>query len=288
VVIWPDCRIVRLVPVARLPTDQSDPTAFFLSIFLEPAVSHLSGLGTLARTYRLVIFAIVGLVTVIAGVGLTKIKFDRDPRVYFGEETADRLLFDNFEESYGRITSAVAVLKDKDDADLDVDALKALRELSKRFDKVEGVAKTTSIVSLPILTTTGSDGKPRPVALTDIEDPSDEDVEKLLQEIRKDPSRFNSLVSEDLSTALVSVTMQLPGTEKDKFNTAVDEIKDIKDEVAETFDDKEILLTGDGLLPSNFDAAFNIFDGLHVQADRRANLFTDREDALHHCFVVFG
>lgn len=219
-------------------------------------MAQLSGLGTLAQSYRWVVFGLVALVTVVAGAGLTQIKFDRDPRVYFGETTDDRVLFDTFESNYGRINSAVYVLRRDDEGELGQEALEALRKISKDVSEIDGIVKTVSIADQPLIERTQADNTIKRFSLKDIDAPTDEDYEAILKKIDEKPEDFEKLFSKDKEAALVSVTVQLPGEEDDLFNDSVEKIKELKDDVNDEFDDLNVVITGDAMLPSSFDAAF--------------------------------
>ncbi|MEL7049856.1 MAG: MMPL family transporter, partial [Pseudomonadota bacterium] len=219
-------------------------------------MAQLSGLGTLAQSYRWIIFGLVALVTVAAGSGLTQLKFDRDPRVYFGETTDDRVLFDTFEENYGRINSAVFVLQRDDEGELGIDALKALQKISKDVSEIDGVVKTTSVADLPLIEQKQADNSIRRFSLKDLDNPSEADYEAVLKKIEDKPDDFEKLFAKDQDAALVSVTLQLPGEEDELFNDSIDRIKQLKDDINEDFDDLKVVITGDAMLPSSFDAAF--------------------------------
>lgn len=222
-------------------------------------MAHLSGLGTLAQSYRWAIFGIVALVAAAAGTGLTQLKFDRDPRVYFGEQTDDRVQFDTFEEDFGRINSAVYVVTREDEGDLGVEGLEVLRRISIGVRDIAGAVKVNSVVDEPLIRRTEGTGQAQTVkviSLREITNPSKADYEEALKQIRDNPDKFDKLFSKDGEAALVSVTMQMPGEDDALFNDSIDRIKDLASDTAEDFDDYKIVLTGDSLLPSNFDAAF--------------------------------
>lgn len=217
---------------------------------------HLSGLGTYARNYRWAIISIVTLVTLASGAGLLNVKFDRDPRVYFGEETTDRVLFDTFEENYGRINSAVFVVQDVDGRKLDEDNLKAIRKISVDVREIPGVVKVNSIADEPLIARKQSDNSVKRFSLRELVAPTDEDYEAVLKAVKDKPDTFKRLYSEDREAALVSVTLQLPSDDEQLFNDSIDQIKELNTEITDEFSDTKSVITGDAMLPSSFDAAF--------------------------------
>ena len=80
--------------------------------------------------------------------GLLRLEHDPDVLVYFDPAGADRTAFQTVEDRFGRVNEVVYVVRSRDGAPLDADALGALDALEAGLAAVDGIAATRSALDL--------------------------------------------------------------------------------------------------------------------------------------------
>ncbi len=213
------------------------------------------------RSSRIIILAATLVATLIAGFGLTFIKFDRDPRVYFSVDSPERVAFESLEDRYGSYRAAIFVVQRENEKKLDNDVLRALDMIEDRTKKIEEIQGISSAASVPVFEAAEKGGPLR--SLNDLGTPQEAELTGLSNKISDDPDKFDGLVSENGVVALVKTNIKTEKRDDETLKRVIADVKEIRDDVREKYPDVQVLLTGDAITTDTFGEAFR--DDLRMQ-----------------------
>ncbi|MCE2510618.1 MAG: hypothetical protein J4G10_06550, partial [Alphaproteobacteria bacterium] len=81
--------------------------------------------------YRWLVLPLCLLVAVLIGMGMGRLQFEKDYRVYFGEDNPQLRAFEALQDIYGRNDNVLFVIAPKDGDVFTAETLEAVRELTE-------------------------------------------------------------------------------------------------------------------------------------------------------------
>lgn len=187
---------------------------------------------------------LLSLVVLLAGMtGLSRLHFDADSRVFFGEDNPQRKALDHLEETFGRYNSVAFIVTAKGGNLFTKDVLEAIDELTRRAWHVPYSTRVDSIASYTRTHAEGDDIIVEPL----YEDPADltpEDLARIRAVAIGDKELISRLVSADGRVTVVGVGLQPPRKSRDEIKEVAQYARDLQAEIDAKFPSVEIRLTG--------------------------------------------
>ena len=97
--------------------------------------------------YRFAVMAGCILITLFAGLGMGRLQFEKDYRVYFGEDNPQLQAFEALQAIYGRNDNVLFVIAPKDGKVFTRETLAAIRELTEEAWKTPHSTRVDSITN---------------------------------------------------------------------------------------------------------------------------------------------
>lgn len=193
---------------------------------------------------------VIGLTIAAAGVvGLLKVGFDTDSRVYFGEHTAERQALADLEHRHGRYSIVTFVIFPKNRSVYAPDPLQAISQIVKSVREMPEAIRYSAIIAPP-----PNSGLVAPTDRWTNGNPLAGAYIGSLREYARANGRWSApLISADEKTAAVIVTLeQTEANSARSPNELVAQFRSIRDEVKKRFPDVSVMLTGSVMLDATF------------------------------------
>lgn len=187
-------------------------------------------------------YLIVGVALAIASVGLVgvaKLGFDSDARVYFERDSQERRALDDLERRHGRLHSVVLLVVPGDDDAYAERPIAALAELISGLSEIPEVISYDAISEVGALGGVNAEGGELDVAL-------------LRSDVASQPVRTAPLVAEDGTAAAAIATLVMTGDSSRDLHKVVADIAAVRDRVRQAYPDLDIMLTGSAALNATF------------------------------------
>ncbi|PCJ59116.1 MAG: RND transporter [Rhodospirillaceae bacterium] len=158
--------------------------------------------------YRFVVMVGCILVTVLAGLGMGRLQFEKDYRVYFGENNPQLQAFEALQAIYGRNDNVLFVLAPKDGRVFTRETLAAVRELTEEAWKTPHSTRVDSITNYQHTRAEGDN-----LIVSDLVPDATKLSPETLAEIRRvalgEPLLLRRLISETAHVTGINVTIYL-------------------------------------------------------------------------------
>lgn len=191
------------------------------------------------------------LITVsILSIGLGKLDFKNDYRVYFSQENPQLQAFNAIQETYNKTDSVIFILQPAEDTVFTPQTLHAIQELTKKSWKVPYSSRVDSITNFQYTRAVEDD-----LWVTDlVNNPQLSLVElaRIKQVALHEPLLVNRLVSTQGHVAGVNVTLQLPGISPSETMEVAMAVRDLAQEIENKFSGTKIYITGMAMLSNAF------------------------------------
>lgn len=187
-------------------------------------------------------YLIIGVSLVVAAVGLVgvaKLGFDTDSRVYFERDSEERRALDALEMHHGRFHSAVFVVVPPDGT------VYAERPIAAIAELVAGLGEIPEVVSYDAISEIGAIGGVNAAG-------GELDVALLRDDVESQPVRSAPLVSADGTVAAAIATLAMSDESARDVEDVIAEVTALRDRVAQAYPDFEIMLTGSAALNATF------------------------------------
>ncbi|MGB1547628.1 MAG: efflux RND transporter permease subunit [Alphaproteobacteria bacterium] len=201
--------------------------------------------------YRWLVLLVCLIAAGLAGMGMGRLQFEKDYRVYFGEDNPQLRAFEALQDIYGRNDNVLFVVAPKDGDVFTPETLAAVRELteaawqtpySTRVDSLTNYQHTRAEEDDLIV----SDLVPEPESLTP----------KALEEIRKialsEPQLVRRLISTQGHVTGVNVTVYLKQRDPKAEEETVAFARELADKIRTAYPNVDIYLTGLVMLNAAF------------------------------------
>jgi len=194
--------------------------------------------------WRWLVLALSLLAVLLAGYGLRNFAFSADYKVYFGENNAELIAFDNFESTYTSSENILFVLQPKDKNVFTPDSLEIITQLTQKAWQIPHAIRVDSITNYQHTEATGDDLRVADL----VENPQALDAADLAR-IRavalQEPALAGRLISYDGGTTGISVTLLFPGSDHTQhLPDSVAYAEKLTAELRSTYPDLTVALTG--------------------------------------------
>ncbi len=195
---------------------------------------------------------LLSLVVLLAGMsGLSKLHFDADSRVFFGEDNPQRNALEHLEETFGRFNSVVFIVTAKGGDLFTTEVLTAIEELTKRAWQMPYSTRVDSLATYHRTHAVGDDILVDPL----YDDPavlSAEDLAELRQIALAQDELIGRLVSVDGRVSAVAVGVQPPRKSRNEIGEITSFARDLQSDIEARYPGVEVRLSGGVLADATF------------------------------------
>ncbi|MBD3647481.1 MAG: hypothetical protein HUJ31_08540, partial [Pseudomonadales bacterium] len=160
--------------------------------------------------YCLVVIVVVTLLVAGLGLGLSRLTFTSDYRVYFGEDNPQREVYEQFEKTYAQTDNILIVVRPEYGNVFTPEVLHAVREMTEAAWQIPHSIRVDSITNFQDIRADGDD-----LIVEDLvpESLNRGDVADIRRTALDTPTLVGNLVAPDGGATGINVTLQFPGEE---------------------------------------------------------------------------
>jgi len=166
-------------------------------------------LGLLITSYPKYVLLIVLLITGIAGIGLTRLQFNSDYRVYFKSDSPELLAFNEIQSTFSKTDNVLFIVSSRSGNLFTADSLKAIKELTDAAWRIPFSIRVDSLANYQ-RTTANQDQMNVANLIADANQLTDVQIADIKNVALNDPLLVNRLISKQGDVTGVNVTFQLP------------------------------------------------------------------------------
>ena len=201
--------------------------------------------------YRFLILLACLLVAGLVGMGMGRLQFEKDYRVYFGEDNPQLQAFEALQDIYSRNDNVLFVVAPKDGNVFTAEALAAVRELTEEAWKTPYSTRVDSLTNYQHTRAEGDD-----LIVADLVPESKNLTPAALEEIRKialaEPLLVRRLVSTEGHVTGINVTVYLKRRDPKAEEETVAFTRELADKVRKAHPNVDIYITGLVMLNAAF------------------------------------
>ncbi len=198
---------------------------------------------------------LLSLVTVVgAGVGMQKLGFSNEYRIFFSPENPDLQAHDKIEATYGKVDNATIVLKWPEGDIFSEERLSFIHAVTNEAWRLKHVSRVDSITNYQMTYAEGDDLIIEDLVL-DTRDLTAEKIAKVKAAALSETATKGRLISPDGLTTVIVVAYEFPAGEANVNTNAADEIRRLRDALQEKEPTVHIALNGITLLSNAFERA---------------------------------
>jgi len=201
--------------------------------------------------YRFVVMAGCILVTVLAGLGMGRLQFEKDYRVYFGENNPQLQAFEALQAIYGRNDNVLFVLAPKDGRVFTRETLAAVRELTEEAWKTPHSTRVDSITNYQHTRAEGDN-----LIVSDLVPDATKLSPETLAEIRRvalgEPLLLRRLISETAHVTGINVTIYLKRKDPKAEEETVAYARALAEKIRRSHPEVDVYLSGLVMLNAAF------------------------------------
>ena len=191
------------------------------------------------------------IVAVVAGLGLLRIDFTNDYRVFFEPNDPHRLANEQLETEFTRSDTVNFVIHAKDGNMLTPDRLAAVEALTDAAWSLPGATRVDSLTNYQYSYGQDDDLIVEPL-VADAANATPEDIARIRRNALGERAVVGRYLSEDASTAQVIVTVNLPAGNTAALTEIADAAEKLKEQTAQAHPDLQVATTGVVLLSHSF------------------------------------
>ncbi len=183
-------------------------------------------------------------------VGITKLGFKNDYRVYFSKENPQLQAFNNIQDTYNKSDSVMFVLQPKQGDVFSTETLQAIQMLTEKSWKIPFSSRVDSITNFQYTRAEADD-----LLVSDLViDPmvSVEEREKIKQVALHEPFLVNKLISPEGDVTGVNVTLQMPQKSPNEASIVAKSARELVTEIQAKYPDIKVYLTGMAMMSNAF------------------------------------
>lgn len=194
-------------------------------------------------TYRWTVVIVSLLWVVLTAVGVTRLSFSNDYRMFFSEDNPQLRAFEALQNVYTKNDNVMFVVTPADGNVFAPDVLEAVRDLTQRAWQIPYSIRVDSITNYQHTEAEGDDLRVADLVET-TESLSDSDLRRIRRIALNEPLLINRIVAANGDVAGVNVTIQLPGKRLDEVPEVVSFVRKLKSEFESIYPEIRIHLTG--------------------------------------------
>lgn len=199
----------------------------------------------------LVIIAVIAS-SVLASTGITKLEFISHYRIFFGEQNPDLKKWDDFQATFAKNDNVNFILQLPDGTAFDKKMAVIVEDLSELAWTIPNASRVDSITNFQF-----TSGNEEGLIVSDLvkgsEFLSDEELKTKSDYSVKEPALYKYMVSQDLRTTAVNVTIHFPENDPESLKNTVAAARGIAAGFRDSNPDLRVALTGVAM----FNNAFN-------------------------------
>ncbi len=201
--------------------------------------------------YRFVVMAGCILVALLAGLGMGRLQFEKDYRVYFGEDNPQLQAFDALQATYGRNDNLLFVLAPKDGKVFTPEILAAVRELTREAWKTPHSTRVDSITNYQHTRAEGDN-----LIVSDLVPDATKLSAEALADIRRialgEPVLLRRLISERAHVTGINVTIYLKQNNPKAEEETVAYARKLAEKIRDAHPNVDVYLSGLVMLNAAF------------------------------------
>ena len=191
------------------------------------------------------------LLVLITGIGVLKLDFASDYRVYFSEDNPELQVFERFQQTYSKNDNILFVVRPGNDTGLTPEVAGAIERLTEEAWQIPYALRVDSITNFQ-----SSKGEDDDLVVQDLivdgTSLQQAELDAKLAIALAEPLLRESLISSDGKTFGVNAVLQLPQESLEEVPAATAAARDIRDRLQADYPDLKIALTGYSMLSNAF------------------------------------
>lgn len=206
----------------------------------------------LAHRWLVIFLVLIAIVT--SAIGVKKLYFTSDYRIFFSEENPQLQAFEALQDTYTKNDNILFVIAPKDGKVFTPRTLAAIVDITRQGWQIPYSIRVDSVTNFQHTQANGDDLLVEDLVI-DPESLSEQEIQNKKKIATSEPLLLNRLISKDASVTGVNVTVQLPGKaqhlevpEASKF------ANELADKFREKYPDLEIRMTGMVVMNNEFSA----------------------------------
>ncbi|QTD57324.1 efflux RND transporter permease subunit [Parasphingorhabdus cellanae] len=205
--------------------------------------------------FRWLLALMIIVVSITAGGGLSKLTFDGNYRVFFGENNPDLIAFGEFQNVYTRNDNLFFLLYDEKAPGFSRSLAEASEALTEKAWTIPFASRVDSITNYQHTYADGTDSLVVENLFRDTENMSDAEIRSRAKIALREPTLVNNVISEDGRAVLVSVTLPFPELNPSEIPQAVAAARSLVDEIEAQYPSLQVALSGTTMFNNAFNEA---------------------------------
>lgn len=204
----------------------------------------------LIHTWQVVIITLV--ITAIAAMGASQLVFKSDYRVFFSPDNPELNTFEAMQKIYSKSDNVAFVIAPSDQKTFTPNAISAIHTLTNEAWQIPYSTRVDSITNFQHTFAEGDDLVVEDLVL-ELDDLSDERLNKIKAIALAEPLLAGKLISADSAVSVVNVTIQLPGVDRTvEQPDVIKSVELIAEQFRQDYPDISIQLTGVIIMNNSF------------------------------------
>lgn len=183
--------------------------------------------------------------------GLPKLSFISDYRVYFSSDNPQLQAFESIQSEYNKSDNVLFAIEPIDGSVFSPEALQAIRILTDKSWQIPYSSRVDSITNFQHTVAEDDDLVVKDL-ISDPENLSQENIDRIRTIVLNEPLLLHRLVSETGHVSGVNVTVQLPGKNNDEYGEITRFSRSLAVEIEQQFPNIKVHITGLVLLANAF------------------------------------
>lgn len=190
-----------------------------------------------------------------AGSGVSKLTFDGNYRVFFGADNPELLEFNAFQNIYTRNDNLFFIVHDEASLGFSRELAEASEYITRESWTIPYATRVDSITNYQHTYADGEDSLVVEDLIRNASALTDEEIARRGSIAMSEPTLAENIISQDGTTAIVSVTLPFPELDVTEIPDAVQAARLIRDQATEAFPNLKIAISGTTMFNNAFNEA---------------------------------